>query len=137
MASKWTEELVLSVINEARLAGKVCAEAKLAELTRAGPAFMIKDDMNKDKVVGALLDVCGNAVLKIRARGKFYLLAKKLSVDRSRRFHCTRGYYGGGRLNIFDSTMRQEMSVNVAACKGQQRVLEAYGIPATIKSQID
>ena len=134
MAVKWTEQIVLEVINEARKAGSMTAEQKLAELQGKGPQFTVCED---DKVVGTMLDVCGFANLKISARGKFYLLAKKLSDNPIHRFHCCRSYYGGGSLAIFDSTGRQEMSVNIAACEGQAKVLEAHGIECEITSRID
>ena len=120
MSFKWTEEKVLDAIEGARYAGQLAAERKLAELANAGPKWAITDD-NTGNLVGTMLDVCGMANLRIKARGKFYLLAKKLSAGR--RFSCGLHYYGGGRLNIFDSTMRQEMSVNVAACKAQAAYL--------------
>jgi len=131
---KWTEEKVLEVIKEARNAGHFAAQKKLNELRRVGPKFAVTDN---GRVVDTMLDVCGFANLKINARGKFYLLAKKLSNNMSNRFSCGRAYYGGGHLNIFDSAMRQEMSVNVAACKGQQVVLLKYGIESRIESRID
>jgi len=132
---KWTEESVLAVIAEARKLGAEFAAKKLAELQRNGPQYEVTSGST---TVGTLLDVCGSAHLKISARGKFYQIAKKLSADKGiYRFLCDRAYHGGGMLCIFDSTMRQEMSVNVAACKGQQSILETYGIDATIKSRID
>ena len=134
MKIKWTEAKVLEVMNGARFAGKIAADAKLAQLVGAGPKWSITDD-NTGKSVGTMLDVCGFANLKIPARGKFYTLAKKLGAGN--RFSCGRHYYGGGRLNIFDSTMRQEMSVNVAACKAQAAYLAKYGIMATTESRMD
>jgi len=134
MAVKWTENLVLSVISEARKAGFIAAEKKLVELINYGAQFTVIDG---GKVTGKMLDVCGFANLKILARGKFYLLAKKLADDPQRRFHCCRAYYGGGSLSIFDSTHRQEMSINIAACKGQAVVLRGYGIEASVTSRID
>ena len=134
MAVKWTEQLVLSIIDEARKAGREAADEKLTGLQRKGPQFAILDE---NKIVGTMLDVCGFAHLKIAARGKFYLLAKKLSQGQHQRFICSNGYYGGGLLSIFDSTHRQEMSVNIAACQGQAKVLEAYGIKCQIQSRID
>lgn len=134
MAVKWTENLVLSVIDEARKAGSITANQKLAELQEQGARYAVVDG---EKVVGKMLDVCGFANLKISARGKFYLLAKKLSNDPQQRLHCGRAYYGGGSLSIFDSTFCQEMSVNIAACQGQAKVLEAYGIKTNVTSRID
>jgi len=135
--TKWDEKKVLDVIQEAREAGKISAENKLSELTGQGPKWNVINDSNK-KVVGQMLDVCGFAHLKISARGKFYLLAKKLSKDRQYRFHCDRdSYYGGGWLSIYDSIHRQEISVNIAACKGQAEVLKKYGIDSNIDSRID
>ncbi len=133
---KWTEAKVLDVIKEARARGAEHASNCLEELENAGPKFRVIDE-HANKTVGTLLDVCGFANLKIKARGKFYLLAKKIAADRSLRFTCGRGYYGGGRLNIFDSTFRQEMSVNTAACKGQAEVLSKYSIEAHVESRID
>lgn len=134
MAVKWTENLVLSVISEARKAGFVAARKKLLELQNRGAQFAVVDG---GKVAGTMLDVCGFANLKISARGKFYLLAKRLSKNPSARFHCCKAYYGGGSLSIFDSTHRQEMSVNIAACEGQAVVLRSYGIKASVTSRID
>ena len=134
MAVKWTEQLVLSVIGEARKAGCVTANQKLAELQSHGAQFAVIDG---GKVAGTMLDVCGFASLKISARGKFFQLAKRLSDHLSLRFHCCNAYHGGGSLAIFDSTHRQEMSVNIAACKGQANVLRGYGIDATVTSRID
>lgn len=134
MAIKWTNDLVESVIHEARKAGQITAEAKLAELQGNGAAFAVRDG---NKIVGTMLDVCGFANLKISARGKFFQIAKRISAETRARFHCVVGYYGGGSLGVFDSTFRQEMSVNIAACVGQAKVLEAYGIKCQIQSRID
>lgn len=135
MAVKWTRNLVLAVIHEARKAGQIAAEEKLGELRKAGPQFNVMDG---EKLVGKMLDVCGFAHLKINARGKFFQLAKRTSTDYPRlRFSCVNAYRGGGALSIFDSTFRQEMSVNIAACIGQAKVLNAYGIETTIQSRID
>lgn len=135
---KWTNELVLGVIGEARKAGRDAAQQKLEELQNKGPKYAVKD---RNKTVGQMLDVCGFANLKIAARGKFFQLAKRLSaatVAGSIRFHCVVGYYGGGSLSIFDSTFRQEMSVNIAACVAQAKVLEAYGVNVIrVESRID
>ena len=134
MSFKWTEEKVLNAIQEARNAGKLAADRKLAELQGAGPKWAVTNE--NGSLAGTMLDVCGFANLRIKARGKFYLLAKKLGAGN--RFSCGRHYYGGGRLNIFDSTMRQEMSVNVAACKAQAAYLTVqYGIDATVESRMD
>lgn len=140
MAVKWTRNLVLSVIHEARKAGQIEAERKLAELLGNGAKYNVTDG---EKLVGKMLDVCGFASLKISARGKFFQLAKKLSDEENIglhncwRFSCVNAYRGGGALSIFDSTFRQEMSVNIAACVGQAKVLNAYGIETTIQSRMD
>ena len=133
---KWDEKKIIDVIHEARIAGKESAEQKLAELQGNGPKWNVVNG-HTNKVVGTLLDVCGFANLRISARGKFYQLAKKISQDRQSRFHCSLAYRGGGMLSIYDSTFRQEMSVNVAACKGQAEVLKRYGIESSIDSRID
>ena len=133
MTVKWTDQLVLSIIDEARKAGRNAADEKLTGLQRKGPQFAVQDG---NRTVGTLLDVCGFANLKISARGKFFQLAKKLSTNSNLRFLCTNAYRGGS-LAIFDSTMRQELSVNIAACQGQAKVLEAYGIKCQIQSRID
>lgn len=134
MSVKWTPQLVASVISEARKAGIAAAEYKLDSLQNAGPRWEVKDG---EQIVGTMLDVCGFANLTIKARGKFYLLAKKLSENPVVRIHCCKAYNGGGSLSIFDSTIRQEMSVNIAACEGQAVVLRAYGIECGISSRID
>ena len=131
---KWTEDKVKTVIQEAREAGRIAALEKLQELQKQGPQFAVTSGPT---VVGTLLDVCGFASLKISARGKFYLLAKKLAKHHCFRFMCDRAYYGGGHLCIFDSTMRQELSINKAACQGQAEVLAKYGIESRIDSRID
>ena len=132
---KWTDEKVLSVIDEARLAGAVSARAKLVELIQAGAKWSITDQ--NDKEIGRMLDVCGFAHLSIKAVGSFYLIAKHLSVKRTMRFTCDLAHGGGGWLSIYDSTNRQEMSVNKAACKGQAEVLRKYGLSPIVKVQID
>lgn len=136
---KWTNELVLGVIGEARNAGRIAAQQKLEELQNKGPKWAVKDG---NKIVGTMLDVCGFANLKISARGKFFQLAKKLSANvgctGSIRFHCVVGYYGGGRLSIFDCTNSLYMSVKITACEAQAKVLEAYGINVVrVESRID
>lgn len=134
----WTEELVLKVIQEAREEGHRHAQMRLSELRHQGPKWAVVDEMNDGKIVDTMLDVCGFAHLRIKATGKFYQLAKKISQDRIHRFNCQHdSYWGGGWLSIYDSTMRQEMSVNIAACKGQQEVLLQYGITSTVQSRID
>ena len=138
--TRWTKDKVLSVIKEARRAGKIAAQAKLAELQKAGPQWAVVNDTNfggDGKCVGTMLDVCGSACFRILARGKFYLLAKKLSEDNANRIYCTRGYYGGGTLSIFDCTMRQELTVNTAAYKAMAEILKKYGIEATVQTYID
>ena len=132
--AKWTEQLVYAIIAEARKAGFITANQKLTELQGNELQFAVKEGK---RTVGTMFDVCGRADLKISARGKFYLLARKLSADPQQRFMCGKAYYGGGCLSIFDSTMRQEMSVNIAACQGQAEVLRAYGIDCAIISCID
>ena len=134
--TKWTNESVLKVIQECRKAGRLAANQHLATLQASGPKFNVIDDMQPNKpIIGQLLDVCGFAWIIIPARGKFYLLAKKLSE--SERFRCQRAYKGGGHLSIFDTTMRQEMSVNVAANKAMTEVLKKYNIDACVHSRID
>ena len=136
---KWSQNKVLAVIKEARYAGRILANVKFMELERKGPAYAVQDG---DTMVGTMLDVCGFASLKISARGKFFQTAKRLSSMQNGRsecfrFHCTNAYHGGGHLAIFDSSMRQEMSVNVAACEGQAEVLRKYGLKVRIESRID
>lgn len=132
--TEWTRDKVLATISEARRVGRIEADKKLAELQDRGPTWTVKE---AGRSVGTMLDVCGMASLKIRARGKFYILAKKLASSSAVRFYCSRAYGGGGNLSIFDSTMRQEISVNIAACQGQARVLASFGIEATITSRTD
>jgi len=134
MAIKWTNQLVLNVIEEARIAGYIAATKRLVELQSQGAKFAIMDG---ERIAGTMLDVCGFASLKISARGKFFQLAKKLAINPSARFFCVNGYYGGGSLSIFDSTNQIEMSINIAACQGQAKVLEGYGIKCQIQSRID
>lgn len=135
MAVKWTNQLVLAVIAEARKAGSITANQKLEELQNHGAQFAVIDSR---EVVSTMLDVCGFANMKISARGKFFQLTKKLSTNGSgHRFLCGNAYRGGGSLSIFDSTFRQEMSVNIAACQGQAKILEGYGIKCQIQSRID
>jgi len=138
---KWTEKLVIEVVDRCRIAGKAAAAAKLAELVKAGPKYAVyNSDLTgrQGSCVGVLLDNCGFANLGISARGKFFQLAKKLSQDRPElRFFCTNSYYGGGHFSVFDTTMRQEVSVNAAACKAMVPILSEYGISATVHSRID
>lgn len=132
---QWTKEKVKEVIIECRNAGQEAAKAKLQELSGQGPKFAVTD---REKLVGTMLDVCGFAHLSISARGKFYLLAKKLSKDLSLRFHCDHdSYNGGGWFSIYDMTMRQEMSINVAAYRAVNSVLASYEITSNVKSRID
>lgn len=141
--TKWTEQKVLDVIDEARKIGSIFAARRLAELQAAGPKYVVNDKNQNNKVVGTMLDVCGFANLQISARGKFFQLAKRLSLEidvvtgRQRRFYCEVAYRGGGWLSIYDSTNRQEMSVNIVACKGHQQVLAKYGIESSVESRID
>ena len=135
--TKWTEQKVLDVIAEARKVGSIFAARRFAELQAAGPKYAVCDENRNGEVVDTMLDVCGFAHLSISARGKFFQLAKKVSESSSERFYCTNAYRGGGHLSIYDSTNRQEMSVNVAACKGHQQVLVKYGIESHVESRID
>ena len=134
--TKWTNEKVLKVIDEARKLGRITAADKLTELFNARPKYSIHDE-NRNNRVGTMLDVCGFANINISARGKFFQLAKKLSAAGEHRFYCVVGYRGGGTLSIFGSSNRQEMSVNKAACVGQARVLNSYGIETSITTRID
>ncbi len=133
---KWTEELVLKVVRECREAGTHAAREKLAELQNAGPKHAVMDG---DRCVGQLLDLCGFANVHLNsARGKFFQLAKKLSKKRQElRFNCDNHYYGGGWFSVYDASMRQEMSVNVASCMAMVSVLSGYGIEARVESRLD
>lgn len=139
--TRWTESKVKAVIREARIAGGKAADIMLGKLQEQGPKFAVVNDPEyggDGKIAGVMLDVCGMATMRILARGKFYLLCKKLSEnDKSLRFLCQRGYYGGGRLSIFDMTGRQELSVNETAYRAAAEVLANYGIEATVESRID
>ena len=142
LSVKWGDAKVLRVIEEARRLGKIAAADKLAELQKAGPKWAVCTETHPfsskaDKVVGTMLDVCGFANINISARGKFFQIAKKLSKTGSHRFYCTVAYRGGGHLSIYDSSHRQEMSVNKATCVGQAKVLNAYGIETSITTRID
>lgn len=133
---KWTEELVLKVVEECREAGRIAAKLKLYELQNAGPKHQVMDG---SRCVGTMLDVCGFANVHLTsARGKFFQLAKKLSKERKElRFHCDNQYHGGGWFSVYDTSMRQEMSVNVASCQAIAIVLYGYGIEARVESRID
>ena len=135
MSIKWDKQKVADVIQEAREVGAACAREKLRELQGAGPQFEVTD--GNGVCQGQLLDVCGFATIKIPARGGFYTHAKALSEFHQYRMSCGRAYGGGGRLSIFDSTMRQEMSVNKAACVGQLSVLAKYDIIGRVETRID
>jgi hypothetical protein len=135
---KWTESKVLEVIAEARRAGAVAAAAKLEELQAAGPKYTVHNgglQHGWGPAIGTMLDVCGFASMRISARGKFFQLAKKIA--QGYRFYCTNAYGGGGHLSIFDSTNRQEMSVNKAAADAHAEVLAKYGIQASVRTRID
>lgn len=136
--TKWTEQKVLDVIAEARKVGGIFATRRLAELRTDGLKWAVVDENKNNEVVDTMLDVCGFANLKISARGKFFQIAKHRSgFDKTCRFFCTNRHPKGGWLSIYDSTNRQEMSVNVAACKGHQQVLAKYGIESNVESRID
>lgn len=134
--TKWTNELVEKVVIECRQAGAKSAAAKLAELSNAGPQYSV---MSGGRQVGVMLDVCGFANVKLAtARGKFFQLAKKLCKESPElRFNCDNRYYGGGHFNVYDCSMRQEMSINVAACRAMADVLSGYGIECSVESHID
>lgn len=133
---KWTDKLVLQVVRECREAGTKAAAKKLAELQGKGPQYCVTSG---HRVVGTMLDVCGFANLRISARGKFFQLAKKLSESRTPnyRFYCTNAYQGGGLFDVFDTTNRQEMSVNAASCAAMIPILSGYGITSTLETRID
>jgi len=131
---KWTEEKVLDVIKECRVAGTRAAQEKMAELQKAGPKYAVTQG---NRIVDTMLDVCGFANLKISARGKFFQLAKKLAKDRTSRFYCDNAYRGGGYFSVYDTTRRQEMSVNRASCAAMVPVLDKYGIEARVETRID
>jgi len=135
---EWTESKVLEVIRECREEGSLYAQKQLAKLRGEGPKWAVVNEAT-DKVVNTMLDVCGFAHLSIKARGKFYQLAKKISQrEHWYRFNCGHdSYNGGGRLSIYDMSMRQEMSVNVASYRGVQEILKKYGIESTLHSRID
>ena len=133
--TKWTRESVLSVIKECRLAGSQAAQETLARLQQHGPSYIVKDASGTP--VDTMLDVCGFAWLEIPARGRFYTLAKQLSLVDSNRVHCVRAYRGGGHLSIYDCSNRQELSVNKAANAAMANVLMSHGVVAIVKSRID
>lgn len=149
---KWTNEKVLKVLKQAQQRGREKAQEKLAELVQRGPVFAVVENSPKDgifydptkptRTIDTMLDVCGFANNRIKAKGSFYLIAKRLAGERAYdgngiRFMCGRGYYGGGSLSIFDMTFRQEMSVNEAAADGVAEVLNSWGIEASTESRID
>ena len=133
---KWTDDKVLEVVRQCRIAGAAAAQTKLEELQAAGAKWAVVNEAN-NKVVGTMLDVCGFANLKISARGKFFQIAKRLSDNHQYRFYCTNAYHGGGTFSVFDATMRQEMSVNEASCKAMALILAEYGIEARVEARID
>ena len=139
--TKWTKDSVIEVIRMARDAGVFAATRRLVALQAQGPAFTVHNtdaEGNTGPPIDTMLDVCGFAHLAISARGKFFQIAKRIcQEDRTLRFYCTNAYRGGGHLSIYDSTIRQEMSVNAAACKGQATILAEYGIEARVETQID
>lgn len=78
---KWTEQLVLEVIENAHRLGKIAAADKLAELQKAGPKWAVCQETapfsgKVEKVVDTMLDVCGFANIRISARGKFSKLPR-------------------------------------------------------------
>ena len=133
---RWDTCKMLTLLSECRKAGLEEVDKQMAKLVAAGPRYEVVDGVGKS--YGTMLDVCGFAHLHIAAKGKFYLLAKKMSNEnRQMRFHCDKEYGGGAWFSVYDISHRQEMSVNVAAMRGVQTVLAKYGIESTIRSRID
>jgi hypothetical protein len=137
----FTEDSVIAIIKEAREAGRIAAQKQLETLMKAGPQWNVVDGFTGN-LAGQMLDVCGGAWINIDAKQSFYRAASKMTKEHSNiqrwRFHCGRAYRGGGMISIYDSSSRQEMSINESVAKAQMDVLVSYGVKVNgIHSYID
>ena len=128
---------IRQIVQEARQAGRIAAQKKLAELQKAGPQWNVVDD-NTGRNVGQMLDCCGFANIQLKDhRGQFWREFKKLAKENNSRVYCAGAGQYGGWIDIFDMTGRQEVSVNEAACEGALEVLRKYGVEGYVTTRLD
>lgn len=125
-----------TILQEAELAADAAASKWLKEAQARGPAFSVHEGSlfggATGPAIGYLLDVCGNAFIKIRdARKRFpkYLLEKKKAdyVKRTGR----KPYPGsiGAYWSIHHCLSgRQEMGLNIAAAEAFMSVLRKHDV---------
>jgi hypothetical protein len=135
--------LMSEVVESATLAGKNV----LNELKSRGPAYTVHDELNDNKCVGTMLDVCGGASISLDGRSKLVKsIRKNIPFDSVYNEWTNEGirnwvmYKGCSdyRLIIITSNHRQEMSVNVAECNAAVKTLKDNGYDGVeLRSWID
>ncbi len=126
---KSINDVMNEVVESATLAGT----NRLNELKSRGPAYTVHDELNDNKCVGTMLDVCGGASISLDGRSKLVKLIKKnipfMNNEWSGNNRSWIMYKGvlDYKLIIITSLCRQEMSVNVAECKAAVKTLKDYG----------
>jgi hypothetical protein len=128
---KLIDVLMNEVVANATLAGT----NRLNELKRRGPAYTVHDELNDNKCVGTLLDVCGAANLSLKGTSKLVRLIKKNIPFNSlhnewsssgRQWVMYKGC-NGYKMIIITSLHRQEMSVNYEECNAAVKTLNDNG----------
>ena len=130
---KWDAKKISQVALEAQNAGRLAGQARLDELKKAGPQWVVK---NGSEVVGTMLDVCGGAYIVAKGTDPFIRAVKKYG-DPWGVVSVSKGYPTGYMVHIKDTLGRQEMSVNEAVEEAIAVVLRKYGVDASVRSYID
>ena len=130
---KWDAKKISQVALEAQNAGRLAGQARLDELKKAGPQWVVK---NGSEVVGTMLDVCGGAYIVAKGTDPFIRAVKKYG-DPWGVVSVSKGYPTGYMVHIKDTLGRQEMSVNEAVEEAIAVVLRKYGVDAYVRGYID
>lgn len=138
---KWDAKKISQVALEAQNAGRLAGQAKLDELKKAGPQWVVyqSDVITGKRIgndIGTMLDVCGGAYIVAKGTDPFIRAVKKYG-DPWGVVSVSKGYPTGYMVHIKDTLGRQEMSVNEAVEEAIAVVLRKYGVDASVRSYID
>ena len=143
---------VVMLLLKAREIGRNAAYAQLNKLQHNGPKWNVVDEMDKGKVVGQMLDVCGFASMQVPGRSKIVKAFKKLGVPgehnnyggmnieyilEDEHMRISKAYDRGYNLNLGLNIGRQELSVNEAGVEAASNFLNSKGLECNWNSRID
>lgn len=143
---------IIILLLKAREIGRRAAYAQLNKLKHNGPKWNVIDEMDKGKVVGQMLDVCGFASMQVPGRSKIVKAFKKLGVPgehnnyggmnkryvlEDEHMQISKAYDRGYSLNLGLNIGRQELSVNEEAVFAASEFLNSVGLECSWSSRID